>query len=215
MMRMASALVAAMTLTSCTAFNVVTHDVSDDPVKIVSGAYELDPSHWSVSFDVDHLGYMRYVARFDDMSATLNAVGDAPEKSSVHVTIKAASINTRLKELDAQVSGPDLFDAARYPDITFQSKDLKRTGPKTGEMEGLLTMHGKTHPVTLSVIFNGGAPDPLTGLDTLGFSATGQFDRSLWGLSAWWPAVGNDVHVRIEAEFVKSKATAQLTSEAR
>lgn len=208
MMRMASALVAGVMLTSCTAFNVVTHDVSDDPVKIVSGTYEIDPSHWAVNFDVDHLGYMRYVARFDEMTATLHAVGDAPEKSSVKVTIKAASINTRLPDLDKQVSGPDLFDAARFPDITFESKALKRTGPKTGEMTGLLTMRGQAHPVTLSVVFNGSAPDPLTGLDTLGFSATGQFDRSLWGLSAWWPAVGNEVRVRIEAEFVKPKGPA-------
>jgi len=209
MRRIIAALIAGTMLTGCTAFNVVTHDVSDDPVKIVSGTYELDPSHWSVSFDVDHLGYMRYVARFDEMTAVLNAVGDAPEKSSVKVTIKAASINTRLADLDRQVRGPDLFDAERFPDITFESKAMKRTGLKTGEMTGLLTMHGRAHPVTLAVTFNGSAPDPLTGFDTLGFSADGRFDRSLWGLSAWWPAVGNDVHVHIEAEFVKPQNSAK------
>ncbi|MGV8995343.1 MAG: YceI family protein [Parvibaculaceae bacterium] len=205
--RLAALLMAGLWLTSCTTlstgFKVVTHDVSDDPVKIVSGTYELDPSHWSVTFDVDHLGYSHYVARFDDMTATLHATGDAPEKSSVKVSIKAASINTRLPELDTQLRGPDLFDAARFPAITFESKSLKRTGPKTGEMVGLLTMRGRALPVSLAVTFNGSAPDPLTGFDTLGFSATGSFDRSQWGMSAWWPAIGNEVRVRIEAEFVK------------
>ena len=181
MMRLVPLLVAGVLLSSCTAFNVVTHEVSDDPVKIVNGTYELDPAHWSVSFDVDHLSYSRYVARFDQMSATLVAHGDTPEKSSVKVTIKSASINTRNPVLDKQLTGTDLFDAARFPDITFESKSLKRTGPKTGEMTGLLTMRGQAHPVTLAVTFNGGAPDPLTGLDTLGFSADGHFDRSLLG----------------------------------
>ena len=50
------------------------------------------------------------------------------------------------------------------------------------------------------------ATNSVTGLDTLGFSASGNFDRSAWGLSAWWPAAGNDVHVPIQAEFTKSGA---------
>ncbi|MDO8290028.1 MAG: YceI family protein [Parvibaculum sp.] len=202
-------LLAAGLLTACTAFNVVTHEVNDDPVKIVSGTYDLDPLHWSLIFDVDHFGYSRYVTRFDKMDATLVAIADAPEKSSVKVVVKAASVNTRNPDLDKQLTGTDMFDAARFPDITFQSTSIKRTGAKTGEMTGTLTMRGKSHPVTLNVTFNGGAPDPLTGLDTLGFSATGKFDRSLWGMSAWWPAVGNEVRVSIEAEFVRPKNAAQ------
>jgi polyisoprenoid-binding protein YceI len=190
-------------LVSCTALKVVTHDVNDDPVKAPAGAYRLDPHHWSIAFDVDHFGYSRFVSRFDKAEATLEAVPATPEKSRVDVTIKAASIDTNDPELDAMLKGADLFDAAKYPDIRFVSTSVKRTGKNTGEMTGDLTIHGATHPVTLAVVFNGAAPDPLTGDDTIGFSATGAFDRSQWGLSAWWPAVGNDVHVRIEAEFVK------------
>jgi polyisoprenoid-binding protein YceI len=92
---------------------------------------------------------------------------------------------------------------ARFPKITFESVSLKQTGEKTATLLGNLTIHGQTHPVTLNVTFNGGSPNPLTGDDTLGFSAQGSFDRSQWGLSSWWPAVGNDVHVAIQAEFVR------------
>lgn len=199
---MAAAMLAA-SLASCTALRVVTHEVNDDPVKAPAGLYRLDPRHSSLLFDVDHFGYSRFVARFDKVEATLDANTAEPEKSRLSVTVKAASVDTNVEELDRMVTGPDLLDAARYPDIRFETTALKRTGPKTGEMTGNLTMHGKTKPVTLEVTFNGGSPDPLTGDDTLGFSAKGELNRADWGLSAWWPAVGNDVDLRIEAEFIK------------
>jgi polyisoprenoid-binding protein YceI len=195
---------AALALSSCAALNVVTHRVNSDPVDVAAGTYRLDPDHWSVTFDVSHFGFSRYVARFDAMEATLNVVPGAPEQSSVAVTIKAASLNARNAELDKKLIGPELLDAARFPDITFKTTSLKRLEGNKGEMTGALTMHGVSHPVTLDVTFNGGAKNPLTGADTLGFSATGSFDRSRWGLSAWWPAVGNEVRVAIEAEFIKS-----------
>lgn len=194
----------ALALSSCAALNVVTHRVNSDPVDVTAGTYRLDPDHWSVTFDVSHFGFSRYVARFDAMDATLNVVPDAPEQSSVAVTIKAASLNARNAELDKKLTGPELLDAARFPDITFKTTSLKRLEGNKGEMTGTLIMHGVSHPVTLDVTFNGGAKNPLTGIDTLGFSATGSFDRSQWGLSAWWPAVGNEVRVAIEAEFLKT-----------
>lgn len=190
-------------LSGCTAFNVVTHSVSTDPVKVVGGTYHLDPQHWSVIFDVDHFGYSRFVMRFDKIDATLDVVADQIEKSRAHVTIDAASVSTNNAALDRVVAGPEMFDAARFPAIIFESTSLTRTGKATGKLVGNLTLRGQSHPVTLAVTFNGGAPDPLTGQNTLGFSAEGHFDRSRWGLSAWWPAVGNDVHVAIQAEFVQ------------
>ena len=193
-------------LAGCTALKVVTHKVSDDPVDAPAGAYRIDPHHTSVHFDVDHLGFSRFVARFNHIEGTLDAVPAAPEKSSLSVTIDAASIDTNVRELDEILKGADMFDAANHPDIRFVSTGLKRTGQARGEMTGDLTIRNRTNPVTLHVTFNGAAPDPLTAKDTLGFSATGSFDRADWGLSAWWPAVGNEVRVRIEAEFVKPKS---------
>jgi polyisoprenoid-binding protein YceI len=205
-LRVLTPLLLVVVLASCTALRVVTHEVDDNPVKAPAGTYHLDPHHWSVLFDVDHFGYSRFVTRFDKVEAVLEAVPSAPGKSRVSVTVKAGSVNTNDPELDAMLKGPDMFDVAAFPDIEFRSTAVKRTGPKTGEVVGNLTIRGQTHPVTLAVTFNGAAPDPLTGEDTIGFSATGNFDRSQWGLSAWWPAVGNDVHVSIQAEFVKRKS---------
>ncbi|MFZ3033284.1 MAG: YceI family protein [Parvibaculum sp.] len=199
----ALALMLVALLTGCTAVKVVTHEVSGNTTNVVSGTYKLDPHHWSLIFDVDHFGYSRFVMRFDRMQATLDIDAGEIAKSRAHVTIDAASVDTNNPELDAIITGDQMFDAALFPTITFEGVSLKPTGEKTATLVGNLTIHGQSHPVTLDVTFNGGAPDPLTGEDTLGFSADGHFDRSRWGLSAWWPAVGNDVHVAIQAEFVR------------
>ena len=197
------ALTASLLLAGCTALKVATHEVSGNSAKLVSGTYELDPHHWSVLFDVDHFGYSRVVMRFDRVAARLAVNAKEIGKSRAHVEIAAASVNSNDPELDKMITGPEMFDTPQFPKITFESVSLKPTGEKTATLIGNLTIHGQTHPVTLDVTFNGSAPNPLTGDDTLGFSADGHFDRSQWGLSSWWPAVGNDVHVAIQAEFVR------------
>lgn len=204
-MRMAGVVTVAASLAACTALNVATHRVSGDPVDAPAGTYRADPRHTSIVFDVDHLGFSRFVARFNEVEAVLDAVPDAPETSRLEVTIKAASVDTNVPELDAMLKAPDMFDAAAHPGIHFASTKIVRTGEGEGEVTGNLTIAGRTHPATFTVAFNGAAPDPLTGEDKLGFSAEGTLDRSVWGLGKWWPAVGNEVRFRIEAEFAKPK----------
>jgi polyisoprenoid-binding protein YceI len=205
----ARALLVAATLAmtaSCTPLKVVTHTVSTTEARVPTGRYELDPHHWSVIFDVDHFRYSRFAMRFDRAKAQLDWREGGLDKSSVAVTIDAASVDTNVALLDRMVKGPDMFDASRFPDIRFVSTSLERTGESRGTLTGDLTIHGATHPVTLDVTFNGFAPDPLTKQDTIGFSAEGHFSRSKFGLSTWYPAVGDDVHVRIQAEFIKPPA---------
>lgn len=199
----ALALSILLSLGGCTVFRVATHEVTGNSLKLVSGTYKLDPQHWSLLFDVDHFGYSRVVIRFNKMEAKLDVDAKEIGRSRALVTIDAASVDSNDPELDKIIKGPDMFNVARFPKITFESVSLKPTGEKTATLIGNLTVHGQTHPVTLKVTFNGGSPNPLTGDDTLGFSAEGNFDRSQWGLSSWWPAVGNDVHVAIQAEFVR------------
>ena len=199
--RFAAVAALALACAACTAIKVVTHSTSADPIDAPAGAYHLDPHHWSVTFDVDHFGYTRYVMRFDKMTADLDFHPEDPTQSKVAVRIEAASLDTNDAELDDLVKGPELLESERFPEITFVSRELHVTGKNTGEMTGDLTIHGETKPVTLAVTFNGGAPNPLTGRHTLGFSANGHFSRGAFGLMNWYPAVGREIQLRIEAEF--------------
>jgi polyisoprenoid-binding protein YceI len=190
-------------LPACTAVRVVTHSVSANEANVPAGRYQLDAHHWHVSFDVDHFHYSRYVVRFDKATAVLDWNAGGMEQSTVAATIDATSVDANLPLLDRMIKGPDMLDAERYPTIRFVSTSFVRTGDGQGRLTGDLTIHGTTRPVTLNVTFNGHAPNPLTKQETLGFSADGHFSRAQFGLSQWYPAVGDDVHVAIQAEFVK------------
>src|ERR1700761_7404183 len=142
-------LAAVVLLSACTAARVVTHSVDSTLSAAPAGAYSLDPNHWSVTFDVDHLKYSRVVMRFDRAKATLRLDSTAPAQNSVEVEIDAASLDTNDKTLDKMVTGSPLLDAARYPVIRFDSTHFETTGADTAKLMGQLTVHGASTPVTL------------------------------------------------------------------
>jgi polyisoprenoid-binding protein YceI len=190
-----------LSLPACTALSVVTHSVSPNETSVPAGRYKLDEHHWNVSFDVDHFKYSRFVMRFDKVDAQLNWSAGGMEQSTVEATIDADSLDTNVPILNKMIKGNDVLNVDTYPTIHFVSTQFKRTGDQKGELTGDLTIRGTTRPVTLAVTFNGHAKDPLTKKETLGFSADGHFSRAQFGLSTWYPAVGDDVHVAIQAEF--------------
>jgi polyisoprenoid-binding protein YceI len=206
---LARALLAATLLTTvaCTPVRVLTHSVSQNEARVPAGRYEIDPNHTSITFDIDHFKYTRFTMRFDRKQGQLDWSEGGLDRSTTSVTIDAASIDTNVPLLDKMVKGPDMLDVERNPQIRFVSTRFERTGESRGTLSGDLTIRGVTQPVALDVTFNGFAPDPLTKKDTLGFSAEGRFSRAKFGLSTWYPAVGDDIHVRIQAEFVKTPAS--------
>ncbi|MFC5430924.1 YceI family protein [Paraburkholderia denitrificans] len=196
-----AALGAACLMFACTPLRVVTHSVNTAAADVPAGHYVLDPHHWSVVFDVDHLHYSRFVMRFDRVTAQLDWRAGGLNSATVEATIDAASLDTNDPQLDQQVKGAQMLDVARFPQIRFVSTRFEQTGDSRGTLTGNLTIRGITQPVTLDVTFNGYAPNPLTKQPTVGFAATGRFSRAKFGLSTWYPAVGDDIGVRIEAEF--------------
>ncbi|OAJ53922.1 hypothetical protein A6V36_10725 [Paraburkholderia ginsengiterrae] len=199
---------ALLTAAACTPIQVLTHTVSQNESRVPAGRYDLDPDHCSITFDIDHFRYSRFAMRFDRKKGQLDWNEGGLEKSTTSITIDAASIDTNVPLLDKMVKSASMLDVERYPEIRFVSTRFERTGDARGTLTGDLTIHGVTLPVTLDVTFNGFAPDPLTKKDTLGFSAEGHFSRAKFGLATWYPAVGDDIRVHIQAEFAKTPAGA-------
>jgi polyisoprenoid-binding protein YceI len=202
----ASSLVIAAALVACTPLQVVTHTVTQTEARVPAGQYKLDPHHTSVTFDIDHFKYSRFTMRFDRVAGDIDWKDGGMDKSQVAVTIDAASIDTNVALLDKMVKGTDMLDVERNPQIRFVSTRFERTGDARGKLTGDLTIRGVTQPVTLDVTFNGFGRDPLTKADTLGFSADGRFSRSKFGLTTWFPAVGDEIHVVIQTEAARPPA---------
>jgi polyisoprenoid-binding protein YceI len=111
--------------------------------------FKIDPSHSTIAFGVRHmLGTAK--GKFSKFKGTIVVDRDHPEQSSVTVTIDVASIDTGIAKRDEHLR-EELFNVAKYPEITFKSRRVKQTGASAGEITGDLTMRGVTRAITLSV----------------------------------------------------------------
>jgi polyisoprenoid-binding protein YceI len=112
--------------------------------------YKFDPSGSTIGFTVHQfLGTTN--GKFTRFSGKIDVDREHPENSSVTAHIDVRSIDTHIKKRDDHLRSPEFFNAEKFPQITFKSRSVKRTGPQSGDILGDLTMHGVTKPVTLHV----------------------------------------------------------------
>ena len=113
-------------------------------------SYRFDPSGSTIAFSVHQfLGTTR--GKFTSFNGRIEVDREHPEKSSVTAQIGVRSIDTQIKKRDDHLRSAEFFNVEKFPQITFKSRSVKRTGPQSGDILGDLTMHGVTKPVTLHV----------------------------------------------------------------
>jgi polyisoprenoid-binding protein YceI len=129
-----------------------------------------------------------------------------PANSKISATIRVPLITTGVEERDTHLKGPEFFDAAKYPTITFASTEVRRASATSYSVMGNLTMHGVTKPVTLAV--SASPPFNHAGGIRRGIEATTTVNRKDFGLRWEFPGegpgvvVGDHVQITINAELV-------------
>ncbi len=170
-------------------------------------AWKLDPTHTLVEFSAKHLMITTVKGRISDFEGTIYTNEKDPKSSSVEVTLKAGSIDTRTDQRDQHLRSADFLNAEKYPEIKFRSTKIEGAREEF-KLTGDLTIRDVTRPITLDVRFEGETKDPWGG-ERVGFSATGKIDRRDFGLT--WNqlletggvAVGNEIKIVVEVEAVK------------
>jgi polyisoprenoid-binding protein YceI len=166
--------------------------------------YKIDKAHSEAVFQVRHL-LTKVRGRFSDFEGTIQYDPANPERSSVNATIHAASIDTNEKDRDTHLRSADFFAVDQYPTLTFNSTRVTRKSEDRFDVDGDLTIHGVTRPVTLNVSFLGKAKDPW-GNERLGFEGETTINRKDFGLS--WNAaletggflVGDEVKISLSVQ---------------
>ncbi|WCL54564.1 YceI family protein [Gimibacter soli] len=200
----AALIAAALGLGACRGIVDTVYPVNVAPSSIHAGSYSIDPSHAGVIFNIRHMELARFYGRIPVKDGSLAIDPDSPETAKLQVTMDAAGLDTANPVLDEKLR--DLVSADEYPEITFESISVVRTGEATANVTGNLTIAKATKPVTLVVTFAGRRTDPLSGDDRMGFDATGTIRLSEFGLSAvWTPFVADELDLTIGAEFTRQK----------
>ena len=199
---MRKTLLAAL-LTAAPAIALAQAAPDTNPANVRAGTFQVEPSHTRILFSVSHMGFTTWYGDFTGASGTLTLDPAKLADTSFTITIPANSVSTTNAKLDGELNGPEWFDTAKYPTITFKSEKVERTGTDTAKVTGELTFHGVTRPETLDVTFNAGGVNPLTKQYTIGFNATGTLKRSDFNQSTYVPLIGDEVSLIISAAFVK------------
>ena len=163
--------------------------------------YHLEKTHVDLLFSIDHAGFTEKHGSFRELDATLNYDAQKPENSQISVTVSMDSVDTGFPARDTDLKSAKFLDVAKYPEMRFVSTKVTVDADQSLRIDGQLTLHGVTKPVTLHAKLNKAAPNPFDKRPTLGFSATGSLKRSDFGISTYLPMIGDVVTLTIDAEF--------------
>lgn len=169
-----------------------------------TGTWTIDPTHTVLGWTARHLMVTKVRGSFTDVTGTV-VVAENLADSTAEVTIKTASVSSGTADRDTHLRSGDFFDVEQFPEMTFRSTSFD------GEtLTGELTIKGVTKPVTLDVEFGGVATDPW-GNEKAAFEATGEIDRTDWGLT--WNANLEKGGVLV-SEKIKLNLDVQLAKQA-
>jgi polyisoprenoid-binding protein YceI len=182
------------------------------PAIASAAAWNIDPEHSSVGFKVRHLMVSNVKGSFDRHSGSVDLDDKDITKSKVQVTIDTSSINTNVQKRDEHLRSADFFDVAKYPNMTFVSKKVARSGKDRLKVTGDLTLHGVTRQVVLDVDgLSKESKDPWGNIRR-GATASTKINRKDFGL-VWnkaletgGVAVGEEVTITLEIEMIKAQA---------
>ena len=161
-------------------------------------AFDIDPNHSRIWFDVNHQGYSVMRGLFRDFGGTFNFDADNPGASSLDITIQAASVDMFHQGLNDHLKRDDFFGVETHPELHFVSTGVEAMGDHL-TVHGDLMILGQTNPVTLDVTQNL-MGQTRNGADKVGFSATTSLDRSDYGMTFGAPNIGTDVTISIQIE---------------
>ncbi len=163
-----------------------------------------DKAHSEVDFTILHMSLSNVRGRFGNIGGTIVMNETDVSKSTVNITIDVSTIDTGVGARDTDLKGPNYFDVAQFPTATFVSTSVTKGGSGL-TVNGNLTLHGVTKPVTLTVE---GPTGPAQGMDHKphqGFSATTTISRTAFGIAPKAPSamLGDDVKLTIDLDLAK------------
>jgi polyisoprenoid-binding protein YceI len=164
-----------------------------------TGTWSADKIHSTVGFAVPYLAGT-FQGTFSDFDARLS---DGVLRGSAEV----ASVQVKDPNLEAHLQTPDFFDAERFPQLSFEAREISRSGDDV-TIAGQLTLKGHTEAVEIEGHVNDPAPDPYGG-ERFGLQLETTVDRTTFGLN--WnnplpsgdPALANDVTIIVDLQLSK------------
>ncbi len=167
--------------------------------------YTLDSTHSYPSFEADHFGVSVWRGKMNKSNGTVT-LDRAAHRGEVDVSIDLSSIDFGLDALNTWAVGSEFFNTAQYPKATYVGKFTQFKGDVPTRVDGELTLHGVTRPLSLAINSFACKPHPMLKREWCGADAFATFQRDQFGLNAGKDyGFKMDVTLRIQVEGVKDE----------
>ena len=176
----------------------------------VAGRWKADTVHSHIGFVVRHIMVSKVRGRFTGFDVEI-VTAENPLESSATLTVDLSTIDTDNETRDNHIRSSDFFDVESHPQMTYRTTAIRPDGDGFA-VDGDLTLRGVTRQVPLKLTVEGFGPDPFRpdpfGGTRAGFSATGEINRTDFGVSYNGPipgggvAIGDKVQIVLEVEAV-------------
>jgi polyisoprenoid-binding protein YceI len=144
--------------------------------------YVCDPRHTYPSFSADHFGGLSvWRGKFTQSACTI-VLNRQQQTGTVEVTVQTSSVDFGMPQLNEHAVGPELFDATKYPTATYKGTLADFVDGKPTKVVGNFTLHGVTHPLTLTIRTFECKEIPMMHQYRCGADAEGEFQRDQYGL---------------------------------
>lgn len=167
----------------------------------------VDPAHSSVQFAANHMGLANIIGVFSNYEVAFEPENDKMDDLALNVSVKTASVDTRIEARDNHLKSADFFDVENHPNMIFESTNFRKKG-KGYELAGNLTIKGVTKPIKLKVR-KGKVVTGLQNEKRIGFVAVGTIKRSDYGMAFnmdmdnGYKLISDDIDIQISMEFIQ------------
>lgn len=102
-----------------------------------------EPNHSTIGFEIDIAGgASKVTGKFMEFDLQLEYVDKDWTKSKVLFIIQAKSITTGIPDRDDHLRTADFFEVEKYPEIRFESSEIRMIAENSYEAKGIFSMHG-------------------------------------------------------------------------
>jgi polyisoprenoid-binding protein YceI len=154
----------------------------------------------SIDFAIGDSRVFRTTGSFKDWQGFLRVDDQDIPKSVVQVVVRTKSVEMLDTQQTNMMKDADFFDVEKFPEMTFKSTAVERTGETTLKVTGEVTLRGITRPMVLAVSVTDRRPDAPAGARYARFRAEGSIKRSEFGMTKFVEVVGDTVDITIRAE---------------
>jgi polyisoprenoid-binding protein YceI len=126
----------------------------------VEKSRSVDVANSSLKIHVYKTGLFSAFGHNHEIDAPIES-GEVSESGKLSVTLRVDS--RKLKVVDQEdtksrpqvqetMLGPQVLDSTRFPEIRFESAKIEAKGQNRWIVNGNLTLHGQSHPITFDVV---------------------------------------------------------------